>query len=883
MKPIESIEYLLRFAGPLSPWWLALLVPAASLAAWALYRVQFAGLRRGHAAALLFLRIAAVGLLVGLVCRPSVVRRKTLTYDGRIVVLVDDSASMAASDNALTDAEALHLYRRLWQRLAEDAPYHRLALTVERIAADVQRFERFSRGADRSGDAFWQRAAEAQGRLDEAFDRLVQQLGAASPIAGRDPNAPRRRRDARDLHGRTKEFFEGSAQVAPEAFARFDKAADDLTRRLLALQGRKDEADIAAGNAALREAADEIRRRPRIELLARELSRLGAAIEQLTGQRQFLRFVSVLAGGDRGPEQFRPAELRTKAGTTDLVGAVERIAAAGSDFPLAAILVAGDARDLSGRPLGPLTQALSQKQVPVYVAGVGSPREPIDVSILAVSAPPLAARGAPVDVRVVLKTSLDRTFAGSLQVLRGTEPVASQQIELGGAETAVAAVRFAPAEAGLFPYTVRVAPAPGETFPRRNNAADFVLNVRPDKARVLLLDWKPRWETRFALNILQRLDYVELNALIVLARPGATLKRGVARGAYPESLAALEMYDLVILGDVPPDTLTPREWGDLRSIVEEKGKTLCLLAPTAATKDGLPGGLFDILPAEPPDRAAGAGRDTDGSVEQLRLTDAGRVHPITRRLAPRVQRTQRVRPGRTRGEAQVLLAGTGGEPLLTARLIGSGKTLLLGTDRLWKALNPTALAAHREVYVSMLNWALEGGYVDGADPAAARLAVDRRTFTTREPVQVWLSGAPAGTVVEALAGEDVVAQAPAGPTGCGSPLLRAPLGLLPAGEVIFRLEGRPEVRSPAVRIVEDNPELKVLARDDRFGRELAESTGGGFRDFVHLQRLLMRVKPKQNVRREEAVWRMWDAATILAAILCLLTVEWVYRKLVGLV
>ena len=64
-----------------------------------------------------------------------------------------------------------------------------------------------------------------------------------------------------------------------------------------------------------------------------------------------------------------------------------------------------------------------------------------------------------------------------------------------------------PEEIGVFRYGVRFDPAGLEAFPVRNNTADFTTNVRDDKVRVLFVDWKPGWETRFALNIFRRLDF----------------------------------------------------------------------------------------------------------------------------------------------------------------------------------------------------------------------------------------------------------------------------------------------------------------------------------------------------------------------------------------
>src|SRR5205814_1054403 len=100
-------------------------------------------------------------------------------------------------------------------------------------------------------------------------------------------------------------------------------------------------------------------------------------------------------------------------------------------------------------------------------------------------------------------------------------------------------LRFTPPDVGLFRYNARLETVPGEVIPTQNNSTDFALNVRQEKTKILFLDWKPRWETRFAMNILRNLDYVNLNSIVVIVGKDAILKRGVEKGSWPENLPAL--------------------------------------------------------------------------------------------------------------------------------------------------------------------------------------------------------------------------------------------------------------------------------------------------------------------------------------------------------
>ena len=64
---------------------------------------------------------------------------------------------------------------------------------------------------------------------------------------------------------------------------------------------------------------------------------------------------------------------------------------------------------------------------------------------------------------------------------------------------------------------------------------------------------------------------------------------------------------------------------------------------------------------------------------------------------------------------------------------------------------------------------------------------------------------------------------------------------------------------------------------------ISAATGGRYGRFVDVERLAAQVLPKQHTERRESVWQLWDSRLVLALLVCLLTGEWIWRKLVGLV
>jgi hypothetical protein len=80
---------------------------------------------------------------------------------------------------------------------------------------------------------------------------------------------------------------------------------------------------------------------------------------------------------------------------------------------------------------------------------------------------------------------------------------------------------------GLYRYDVDVEPLPGEVT-TLNNSASFVLRVMDQPVRVLLLEGKPYWDTKFLVRTLSGDESVQLTSVVQLA-PGRLLERKLVR------------------------------------------------------------------------------------------------------------------------------------------------------------------------------------------------------------------------------------------------------------------------------------------------------------------------------------------------------------------
>jgi len=933
MKPIRTSEFLLQFASQASPLWLLPAVPGAIALAWWLYGKERRAASGASAILLPVFRCALVAVLVFLAFRPSLIWRRITAWPGRVILLADDSESMAARDTTMPLDEAALLYRQVRGEIAGAAQhFQEMAADMRTLVRLVHRFQALSAEGDRRQDEFWDQADALKLQIDETFSNVFE---AASASAGLSERLHHKSSASVETIQRLQQIcgslFTGSQHPGNEPFESVSGKLREAAATLRKLQAAADREAEGEAADSLEAAAEEIRGTPRIELLGAALEQMREEVaERLPGQN--FEVMRLLGGQRTALAEFAAEDLQPARGETRIADRLNALLSSTFEpepeletsgeykFPITTIVLLSDGRDLSGTRLASVSQAATRQQVPISSGAVGSLREPVDVAILEVVAPPYAVKDTPLRVRVRLRVSSPESDEIEVQWKQGTETLAARTLKEYAPDesgTVATVLEFSPKESGRFRYTVAVKTDASEVFPKRNNAEDFVVRVRDEKIRVLLADWKPRWETRFALNIFRRLEYVELNDVIVIVGEDGELQRGAVKGTWPQDYATLQLYDFVVLGALPAGLLTNEEWGWLRTFIEEDGKTVLLLGGNAETldalhlraenRDGEPSRNGKTsLPSDSParTRATASDDELDQTIDlsDMRVTETGAAHPLTRALGKGLPRHPEAEIAFQADSLPLLLAGRESReapddpvsrtststppsdlvPILSVRYAGAGKIALLETDQLWKQWNPSALAEHGALYLNSVSWAVDGDALE-PDRAAPELLLDSPVVTTRETLQVWVGDPPENAEVEAVSEGEVVATAAIEPAHAASELGRAAFVSLPAGKVELGLAGATNTEPRRVHVLERYPELHVLARNDELLTSLAADTGGEYGWFTDLPELLSRVEPKSRVETEETIYRLWDAKIVFALILLGLTIEWVWRKLAGLI
>ncbi len=882
MEAITESQYFIRWTGPFSPWWLLVALPVLLLLSWYLYKIQFKGLSRGTKTALMAMRWIILGAVCVLIFRPNLVNQLVTTYPGRIVVAVDDSESMLAADNRLSDKEALQLARQVSGNPGPDAAYFRAAQKIRDALVKLRKFERFSAGVENRDDAYWKRSDTMQksiaGLLKEAKENISESSSPPEKIVKKMEN----------LYGDLSTLFRGKKFAGASVFDSFYSSAEKLLSKLATAQAEVDQKRMEKENNELKGRVATMQKTPRLERLRTVLEDVPETVEEIAPD-QGVTFVRLMDDSEDIESTRAPdlEEMETQKGQTDIIDSLRKVINKDTDFPLSGVLLFSDGRHLGGGPVEETVTAYSQRNVPIHCAAMGDDEEPTDVSMLEIVAPPFGVQEREMRVEVRLKTSLPSPQDLKLTVQRGDKVVTSKTVTLGKKKNERVKLSFTPARKGVARYVVKVSSADGELFPVRNNNMDFTTNIRENKVRVLLMDWGPRWETRFALNIFKRLDYIFLNSIISVVEEEGEVNFGVGKGKWPEDLDQLKMYDLVVLGERSVDILGAEKMKQLGKYVSDGGGTVAVIGS----------GLYDaevrsrfgpedlrekLLPVRSEDEAVSGEVIDWRSPDALKLSRAGRLHPVTRKLGGQLKGSHKSPESFLAPQSLSLMQMTAnGAPIMATRLVGEGKVLAISNPRLWKNLNPTMLAAHANVYMGMIQWAVEGG--SGTKPETPFIVLDQRQIKQREGMQVWVHNLADNVEVEAVDGEKVVAKAKTKTWPTKDTLQRAVFENIPPGKITFRIKEQPQITTPGVYVTERNMELAHLAQDTDFLQSLAKQSGGERRPAVEYPQLLSQIEPKKRVETDETTWQLWDYPLIMALVGLLMTTEWVWRKFVGLV
>ena len=450
-----------------------------------------------------------------------------------------------------------------------------------------------------------------------------------------------------------------------------------------------------------------------------------------------------------------------------------------------------------------------------------------------------------------------------------------------------------------FQASIAALPEESETD---NNQRSMRLAAIVSSYKVLLVDGRSRWETRYLHNVFERDEQWSVNT--VIAGPGtdhAALTRGEEEGQFPGKREQLFAYDLVIFGEIASELFSEQDFQWLSEFVETRGGGIVFidgqrgrLRQLASTK------LGSLIPVEWLNETISA------KPTSLQLTDKGSSESALR-LSPDAEQNRRfwtelppphslVAVNALPGAEVLIEANVDGRqrPAMVTRLFGSGRVVYLAFDESWRWRFKTADLWHQRAWNQLAKYVMPRPFAVSDEYVSLDTGSVRYDFGATVDVRarlLGLDGKPATNVsADALVWKDgrIVSTLSLTPDADVPGIYRGRVGALPEGEyeVSVRAAGYSEAalkaRSRFVVLPPESGEMTQTSANETLLKQIAAVSGGHYLREEELFRLPELLSPLSSGRVVESDTQIWQSYWWFAAIVILLTAEWVLRKRAGL-
>ncbi|MBL8810042.1 MAG: hypothetical protein JNM43_07700 [Planctomycetaceae bacterium] len=844
------MNWQLIFSGLKSPGWAAYafigVLCALGMSFW-LLRLERRIVSRTVGWTLLTLRVLVLLTLLLTMLQPILTKQFDVTQRGKVVVALDVSESMETQDRHASMAEKL-------------------------------------------------RWAQSLGMLGNAETKPLIDRWVADAEAGREPN--------------------WLGTDAPPANAAEQAQADSRRRQVM-------------------DSLDELSRMPRTEFVRRLLlSQPGTLLKNM--QEVMPVELRLFATEQEVVESAALAKRLTddrsniQPGGSDPVGMLDKLMAEEGADEIRGVVILSDGRQTTAGDVTQEAQRMASLGVPVYSVPIGSKLPPRDLSLAAVEAPEAVFVNDKAQILAVIGTSGFEGEELEVQLERDGAVVEIQKIT-PSSDTASLTFAVPTTEVGRFEYKIKTKVQAGE-LREDNNIRDVSLQVVDNKARVMLVDGDARWEFRYLRNLLERDKQVE-PATVLFRQPYLQI---LNEPSIQNTLPPLEAFrqqlsrtDLLILGDVDPKEIDQPVWQLLEEAIARDGLTLVVIPGRRAMPLGFQSPLLSsLLPVtEPHERLAenfaATIDDSEQSAFRLRLTPEAQSLPMFQLSNDPSIRDASLsslpghpwifagtpKPGANLwATASVAGSQTDPESVIVHHDYGFGQVVWMGVDSTWRWRRRAGDEWHYKFWGQLVRWAARNKAAAGNNDVRLTLSdvvIDENE--SAEAVVRWdrrlaaqLQGATVEVIAEPIEADGSALKPPAGQEAAPIVAVLQPVpgsperysGRLPhlaAGSWKVRLNvtggtipSPQQIQTELVVRRQMSVELANVSCNRDLLTQLSTQSGGAVVEPWEAERLTTLIQPKDQPEQKLEEKTLWDHWVILAAFFCLLTAEWVIRKLNGL-
>jgi hypothetical protein len=650
--------------------------------------------------------------------------------------------------------------------------------------------------------------------------------------------------------------------------------------------------------------------------------------QRLSFHTQVQSFDSGMMGEDRSPSRWdsmthpvgqtvalelQPIGTRTALG--DAIASVVRSASeavelqanAGSGQPsIAALIVLSDGQSNTGESPIAVAERAAKASIPIFAIAYGSAEEPQDLGIQSVEHSRSLFRADSLQGQVSIKQQLPAGSPFEVQAWSHDELIWSQSLESDGNSTRTVDFRIEGEKLfGIQEVSSRRKAIPidvefrvshgGSDASSANNRYRSSLWGVVRRNRVLVMDGRGRWETRYIKNAFQRDATWDL--VTVLGPTEFEQKQ------FPKSRDELLDLDLMVvtLDSVASFNEVQMQW--LEDFVAEMGGGILWIDSgrepppaklTDRSMDWLPVRFTDDMTA-----VSIVAMDLKDSAIDQRAFAFEEEAAANRRIwqafpPPRVVRRVEAAAG-----AEVLVIGKSESnqewPLILTRRFGQGRVVYLAGDESWRWRYNVADLYHQRFWNQLAQWAMQTPFAVENDYVA--LDSGDRTVEVGQAVTVRarirdanFSPLADGRVRAILARDGITTEEVTLTEDPDTPgTYAANLQHLRPGNYAVRLdvvdvpnEALDLMTEFVVRPPEDL-ETQALSANRDLLKRVAEGTGGQSWDEADKDRLSESLKRFQTGKVEQSQTLLWQSYPWFMVVIALLSAEWFLRKRAGLV
>ena len=665
---------------------------------------------------------------------------------------------------------------------------------------------------------------------------------------------------------------------------------------------------------------------------------------------------------EREEIQNRQAAFRQ---LTDLTSAFEELLGDAPDQSLGGILLLSDGRHNAPVAVEAAARRLGIEGAPICSVVIGGQKAPTDASILNVVKPDSIFLGDKAVIKADLKLDGLRGKTVKVLLMHGDEIIEEEKIKVPD-EAFRTSVRFAdlPEIEGIRDYSLELLAENGDViehdlFPDNNRWA-FEIAVSDDRTNVLIVDYSPRYEFRYLRNLFYgrdksvHLQYVLFHPDKIFGQedPGvvyasAARKFGDAQATrLPRDRDEWLKFDVIILGDLPPSSVSEETWKDIEYCVNERGALLVVVSGPRymphAQEDPT---LLNLLPVDFEPNTASLDSAPEPNGFHLRLTAEGRGHIVMQQSTspsenlqiwasqpvfywrhpvigvkdgaevlawaePVQEEETLIEVDSPSGVEQALEAlakkqeEEAKRSLVVVQKYGKGRVAMLNTDRMWRLRYRVGDVYHHRFWGQLVRWGAGESLRSGTKNV--RLGTDMLVYTPVDPIQIRAKVVTDDSVP--VTDDKLFANIKLD----GKLLSRVQLEynedshgiysakadpILQPGRYTIEVEGEKAmallkadddledalVETEFVVVTTRNPvELAELTADPGLLGRIASVTGGRTAP-PHLAAGLVPIfGDAQELISDRRDIALWDKWPLLLLLLGLLTAEWVWRRLSGL-